>query len=60
MLVAQGKSNKEIAHELVIAVRTVSGHLNLIYLKLGVHNRVQTAILNYQFKREEGGKVYDN
>jgi DNA-binding NarL/FixJ family response regulator len=37
-LLAQGKSNKEIAAELGIAVRTVETHRAKIMLKLGIHS----------------------
>lgn len=36
-----GKSNKLIAHELHISIRTVENHLRSIYEKLGVHTRAQ-------------------
>lgn len=39
-LVAAGLSNPEIARELVIAVSTVKSHINHIYGKLGVKNRM--------------------
>jgi LuxR family maltose regulon positive regulatory protein len=39
-LVAAGLSNPEIAHELVIALSTVKSHINHIYGKLGVKNRM--------------------
>jgi LuxR family maltose regulon positive regulatory protein len=40
-LVADGKSNKEIADTLFIATGTVKKHLNNIFGKLGVQNRTQ-------------------
>jgi LuxR family maltose regulon positive regulatory protein len=40
-LMADGKSNQEIARELVVEVGTVKSHANSIYRKLAVHNRVQ-------------------
>lgn len=40
-LVAVGLSNKEIAEHLVIAVRTVEGHLDAIRERLDVRNRAQ-------------------
>jgi DNA-binding CsgD family transcriptional regulator len=38
-LVASGKSNREIASELVVSVNTVEYHLGNVYAKLGVHSR---------------------
>jgi DNA-binding CsgD family transcriptional regulator len=38
-LVALGYSNKEVADELYISVRTVETHLGRIYRKLGVRSR---------------------
>lgn len=40
-LVAGGRSNREVASELVISVKTVEFHLGHIYTKLGVHSRTQ-------------------
>ncbi len=40
-LVAAGLKNREIADELVIVLGTVKAHINSIYGKLGVGNRVQ-------------------
>lgn len=39
-LVANDKSNKEIAQTLQLRPATVRGHLEAIYLKLDVHSRV--------------------
>jgi LuxR family maltose regulon positive regulatory protein len=43
-LVAAGKSNQEIADELVIAVSTVKSHTNHIYGKLDVRGRTQAIV----------------
>ncbi|GAB3583889.1 LuxR family transcriptional regulator [Leifsonia lichenia] len=42
-LVAAGRSNKEIATTLVVAVRTAEGHVQRILNKLGLSSRVQLA-----------------
>jgi DNA-binding CsgD family transcriptional regulator len=44
-LVAEGLSNQQIAKRLVISVRTVDTHLQSVYAKTGVHNRVLLANL---------------
>ncbi|WP_210716709.1 helix-turn-helix transcriptional regulator [Amycolatopsis acididurans] len=44
-LVASGKTNRQIAEELVIAVRTVDTHVENILTKLGFTSRVQVAAL---------------
>jgi len=40
-LIAIGRKNREIADELVVVTGTVKAHVNMIYQKLGVTNRVQ-------------------
>jgi DNA-binding CsgD family transcriptional regulator len=42
-LVAEGKSNKEVAAELFVTVRTVEGHLSRVYEKLGLRSRTELA-----------------
>ena len=42
-LVAEGRSNKQIAAELVIAPRTAEGHVERILAKLGFTSRAQAA-----------------
>lgn len=43
-LVLEGKSSKEVADELVCSKRTVDFHINRIYDKLDVSNRVQAML----------------
>ncbi|KZZ82714.1 response regulator transcription factor [Bacillus sp. SJS] len=50
LLMAQGKSNQEMADELYIALKTVKVHVSNILSKLEVHDRTQAVI--YAFKNE--------
>lgn len=43
-LLAQGSSNKMIAAQLYLSVRTVEGHLANIYSRLGVHSRTEAML----------------
>lgn len=45
MLVAQGKLNKQIAHEMTISEATVKAHMTAIFRRLGVTNRTQAVLL---------------
>ncbi len=47
-LVAKGKSNSQIAEELFVREVTVKTHLNSIFRKLNVTNRVQAVLLAQQ------------
>ena len=54
-LVARGMSNKAIAHQLGISPRTVEGHLNHVFDKLGTISRtelVHFALANSLFARD--------
>ena len=42
-LVAEGRSNKEVAAALFVSVKTVEANLTRIYAKLGVHSRTEMA-----------------
>lgn len=44
-LIASGKTNKEIAHDLVISVNTVRHHVHQILKKLGCSSRAEAAFL---------------
>lgn len=45
MLVAVGRSNKEVAREMDISAETVKTHLKSTFAKLGVQKRAQAAVL---------------
>lgn len=42
---AQGFTNRQIAHELDLSTRTVEAHLTHIYTKLGVSSRIEAALV---------------
>ncbi len=43
-LVVEGYSNSVIAKELIVSIHTVKAHLESIYYKLEIHNKVQAAV----------------
>ncbi|NQX96318.1 MAG: LuxR family transcriptional regulator [Flavobacteriales bacterium] len=43
-LLADGKSNKDIADELFVSINTIKTHILRIYEKLGVQNRTQASV----------------
>ncbi len=48
---AQGRSNREIAHALGIAEKTVKAHVSSVLAKLGVQDRTQAALLAVRAER---------
>jgi DNA-binding CsgD family transcriptional regulator len=57
-LVAEGRTNKEIAAALFVSERTAQNHVQHILTKLGLANRTQVAAW-YRTAREAGAEAYD-
>lgn len=49
ILLAHGKSNKEIATELSLSGTTVKGYVSDLFLKLGVNDRTQAALMAVRY-----------
>lgn len=43
-LLAEGLSNRDIAHRLVLSVRTVDTHVHNVLIKLGVHSKLEAVV----------------
>lgn len=57
-LLAQGLSNKLIAAQLYLSVRTVEGHLAHIYARLGVHSRTEAMVVAVKFLKSIGTPLH--
>ena len=42
--VAEGRTNRQIADELFLSIKTIEGHTHTIYRKLGVRSRVELTV----------------
>lgn len=51
LLLAEGKSNKEIARALRISLDTAKSHVSRILHKLGVQTRIEAALLRERCRR---------
>ena len=58
-LLARGRSNAEIARELVLGDATVKTHVARIFAKLDLHDRAQAVVLAYESGLIEPGKSDD-
>lgn len=54
-LLAKGLSNKMIAAQLYLSVRTVEGHLANIYSRLGVHSRTEAMLIAVKIPKSPAG-----
>jgi DNA-binding CsgD family transcriptional regulator len=50
-LVASGMTNRATAEELIVSPHTVDAHLKHMYVKLGIHSRVELTVLALQHAR---------
>ena len=46
-LIAEGRTNREIAERLVVSAATVKTHVNHIFAKAGVRDRAQAVVYAY-------------
>jgi DNA-binding NarL/FixJ family response regulator len=55
-LVAEGRSNRQVAEALFISAKTASVHVSNILAKLGVTSRVQAAAVAHRLELFDGGR----
>lgn len=54
-LIGQGMTNRQIAHELYLAEKTVKNYVSSMLAKLGLSSRTQAAIFAVKHSRSSGG-----
>jgi DNA-binding NarL/FixJ family response regulator len=54
-LVAEGRTNKDVAAALFVTVRTVESNLTRVYAKLGVRSRTELAVRGLPSEDEPSG-----
>jgi len=59
LLIAEGRTNREIATQLIISEQTVKTHISRIFSKSNVTNRAQLAPLALKFKFESSPPLRD-
>ena len=58
-LLCQGRSTREIAHELVLSAETVRSHVKSILRKLGVSSRAEAVIAAQRLRSEAGTRSHE-